>query len=464
MKPIVCMIFIFSTSYAFTQKNIKKLDFESSYKKDEKQIINNLYTQLSNSSEDSVKSRVFYKLGNEYFNINVFDSSIYFIVKSQKIANKFSQIDLIKSCKILLGKNYYAIGNYRESLIQYLDLEKIDLKTNDVYNLLDCYFEIINLYFDLKDWDNVYYYSKEIKKISDNLDHNNKIWAQFTSLIYIGTYYNNKNNLDSALLYYKKALDYSIDEYKNNSKALFTSYANIGEVYFKLNKLNQAFSFYQKSKNLLNDTANFEYEQEFDLYIDIGKYYQKINKIDSSLFYSKRAFKKAEINNNKTLLIEASYLIYNNYLKQKKYDSLFRYVNYILDLKDSLFNEQKLRELENISINEKLLKQKEFDEKLERERQIKENQKLAAIGVFIPVFILVTFILGKKKKVNRKWVISLGLVSLLMLFEFISMLLHPIIESYTHHDSFLVYILLIILALILTPLHHRLEKYIKNKI
>ena len=31
-----------------------------------------------------------------------------------------------------------------------------------------------------------------------------------------------------------------------------------------------------------------------------------------------------------------------------------------------LFNEQKLRELENISINEKLLKQKEFDEKLER--------------------------------------------------------------------------------------------------
>ena len=89
---------------------------------------------------------------------------------------------------------------------------------------------------------------------------------------------------------------------------------------------------------------------------------------------------------------------------------------------------------------------------------------MAAIGVFIPVFILVTFILGKKKKVNRKWVISLGLVSLLMLFEFISMLLHPIIESYTHHDSFLVYILLIILALILTPLHHRLEKYIKNKI
>ena len=123
------MIFIFSTSFAFTQNSIKKLDFESSYKKDEKQIINNLYTQLSNSSEDSVKSRVFYKLGNEYFNINVFDSSIYFIVKSQKIANKFSQIDLIKSCKILLGKNYYAIGNYRESLIQYLDLEKIDLKT-----------------------------------------------------------------------------------------------------------------------------------------------------------------------------------------------------------------------------------------------------------------------------------------------------------------------------------------------
>jgi hypothetical protein len=58
----------------------------------------------------------------------------------------------------------------------------------------------------------------------------------------------------------------------------------------------------------------------------------------------------------------------------------------------------------------------------------------------------------------------MGLASLLMLFEFISLLIHPFIEKITHHDAVLMYLILLLIASLLVPLHHKLEGWVKDKI
>jgi hypothetical protein len=52
---------------------------------------------------------------------------------------------------------------------------------------------------------------------------------------------------------------------------------------------------------------------------------------------------------------------------------------------------------------------------------------------------------------------------LLILFEFINLLIHPFLESVTHHSPVLMLLALVALASLLIPLHHRMEKWIKEK-
>ena len=90
------------------------------------------------------------------------------------------------------------------------------------------------------------------------------------------------------------------------------------------------------------------------------------------------------------------------------------------------------------------------------------NLILAAIGFFIPVFITFLYLIVKRSKKKSKLIASLGIASLLMLFEFISLLIHPFIEKYSGHNVFIMYLILLTIASALVPLHHKMEAYVKN--
>ena len=50
-------------------------------------------------------------------------------------------------------------------------------------------------------------------------------------------------------------------------------------------------------------------------------------------------------------------------------------------------------------------------------------------------------------------------MALLIVFEFLNLLLHPFLESITHHTPVLMLLALVFIAALLIPLHHRVEKW-----
>jgi hypothetical protein len=54
-------------------------------------------------------------------------------------------------------------------------------------------------------------------------------------------------------------------------------------------------------------------------------------------------------------------------------------------------------------------------------------------------------------------------LGLLVVFEFINLLIHPWLASFTHESPVLMLLVLVLIASLLIPLHHRLEKWIKEK-
>jgi len=58
----------------------------------------------------------------------------------------------------------------------------------------------------------------------------------------------------------------------------------------------------------------------------------------------------------------------------------------------------------------------------------------------------------------------LGILFLLFVFEFITLFSHPFIGKWTHESPVWMLLIFIAIALVLVPLHHRSEKWIKQQV
>jgi hypothetical protein len=65
--------------------------------------------------------------------------------------------------------------------------------------------------------------------------------------------------------------------------------------------------------------------------------------------------------------------------------------------------------------------------------------------------------------VNEGVIRFIGIIGLLVVFEFINLLIHPALERITNHSPVLMLLILVCIAALLIPLHHRLEKWVTHK-
>ena len=131
--------------------------------------------------------------------------------------------------------------------------------------------------------------------------------------------------------------------------------------------------------------------------------------------------------------------------------------------KDTLTNQEKQRQVQALTFNEQL-RQKDIEkQRKEAAEARRRNLELAGIAIFIPLFLFVVLLLGRKK-VKSRTVEFLGVLALLFLFEFIVLFAHPYIGHWTHESPVWMLLILVAVAAILIPLHHRSEAWIKKKL
>jgi hypothetical protein len=97
--------------------------------------------------------------------------------------------------------------------------------------------------------------------------------------------------------------------------------------------------------------------------------------------------------------------------------------------------------------------------KIDRDKQL----QLLFIGMFIPGLFIITLILSRIR-IHRKVITILGILSLLILFEFLTLLLHPFVAELTHHRPVYEILIFVSIAAVLIPGHHRLEHWLIEKL
>ena len=143
-------------------------------------------------------------------------------------------------------------------------------------------------------------------------------------------------------------------------------------------------------------------------------------------------------------------------------DSAYRYALLRMDLKDSLFNEARSRSIQQMHFTELLREQeKESRRKLDAQHR-RQNLQTTAVAIFVITF-LVFVVLLRRKNPNLKAIRFMGILAVLLLFEFVSMLLHPWLEKITHHHPLWMLFGLVCIGAVIAPLHHRMTLWIQHK-
>ncbi|MBL0181889.1 MAG: hypothetical protein IPP96_06145 [Chitinophagaceae bacterium] len=268
-----------------------------------------------------------------------------------------------------------------------------------------------------------------------------------------------KNNLDSALLYMQKAyglaIQYKVDvvlsniltglssiQYQMGNKQLAREYLNtaLQVPYVKLNPTSLA-----------------------DVYSETASFFQHEGNFDSSLFYGNKAY---EIVSQQSLfknrMWPAAFL--KNLYSDKNSDSALKYTNIYYRAKDSVAGDNQLQKLQVLAFEENTRQEKINEEKEKAEKERKHNIQYAAIAIGIISFVILFLLLSRSIIVNTKWIEFLGVTGLLVVFEFINLFIHPYLAHYTNDSPVVMLLVLVLIAMLLVPLHHKLEKWVTGKI
>jgi tetratricopeptide (TPR) repeat protein len=362
-------------------------------------------------------------------------------------------------CQLLglacLGYDYREFGNHVKSLEYNLQANKVAEKSKNNRLISFAKAMLALNYLDLGD------YAKAVSYNKSSLEAASKYEADILTVVFLldmGTIYYTMGKIDSALIYTQKAYETGLKSGINYWLAL--NYLQFGSIHAKMKTPTLALSYWK----LAVDEANRINSPKFvsTTYSEIANYYYDGNQKDSAIKYAKQAISVVQNTAFSTMSIVPSKLLLNIY-RDNDIDSAFKYSEIYRIANDSLFNMKAIQQTQLMTFEEDARQQQAAVDKSKAEEQRKQNIQYALIVLGIIIFITLFLLLSRTVIVNERLISFFAILGLLVVFEFINLVIHPRLASFTHESPVLMLLALVIIASLLIPLHHRLEKWIKEK-
>lgn len=355
-----------------------------------------------------------------------------------------------------LGIIFWLTGDYSKALEHYLQALKKYESLNDQAGILRTYSDMGIIYHDMGDPNMGISYFQKSKIIAESIKRPDLLSRV---LINLGESFEKLNQLDSARIYTNHGYELSIS--LNNVYGIGIGLNNLGNIYSKMNQDEIALGYYHQSLSMVKETQDIEVLCETTL--GMAELFKRSMQADSAHYYARLSLASGQKGGFTKRVLNASYFLSDYFKGLQKVDSAYHYLEITIAAKDLLFNQEKVKEVQNLSFTEKLRQEEIAETQRMAEEKRRENIQLLGIATFIPFFFGLLFVF-RRGLVNPKYVRFLGLLGLLLLFEFISLLLDPYISALTHNTPILMLLILIAIASVLVPLNHKLEDLVKRKL
>jgi tetratricopeptide (TPR) repeat protein len=360
------------------------------------------------------ESRSYFQLSNCYRNISDFPNALDNALKALKKREEIGTPGGIASALQNIGSIYGEQGRYKEALIYFSKAEE--------------------------------FYRKAPALSAENQGIKNML---------LGHTYLKMDKYDSALIYLNRAYEI-IPKTSLNIPAVYSGLAN---VYTANKDFDLAQSYHRKAIDFAtkNDTLTLT-----SAYLEYALYFDKTDKKDSAILYARESVKWATQLDAKSTIVDAAKLLSTLYEKSDANEAL-KYYKLAAQTRDSIFNQASAAKLQSMEYTERERQREQEELKRVQEEERLHNLQYAAIALGLVTLLIGFLVLSHSVLAKPKLIRFLGVISLLMVFEFLNLLLHPWLGKVTHHSPVLMLLAMVCVAALLVPLHHKLEHWITHK-
>ncbi len=420
-----------------------------------------LLAQLSSATTDSARVKILFDISLNQGMQDKQDSAIWYAKRALELSERAGLNKKVVEIQTQLAFLYNLKGNYPQALNYSLRVLKLAERTKDSSTMPNILVNIGSLYSDLNDYRNAIQYSKQALSIAMRFDDSFK--SCFCNLA-IGYYFNDLKEPDSALPYLQQAYLIAKKPIRDNEAMQAWALAELGKTNELQHNFEIATSYYRKS--LLCDSSVLTYYMfvPFINYKGLSDIFKSKNLSDSAIYYSKKALIAATKSyQSPKILLMAYKNLAELYAGIDNKQSIY-YYQLESSLRDSILNNKQLNEVQNITLQEEE-RQAEIA-KLEKEtaEQMKLRIEYAFIAIGILCFIIIFLLLSRSIVVNEKLISFLGVIALLVVFEFINLIIHPFLGKITHHSPSLMLAAMVLIAALLVPAHHKIEKWVLARV
>lgn len=420
-----------------------------SYLPAQKNIVDSLYKTLNNEKADTARAKLMCEIGYE---LRVNDPE-----KGLKISN--DALFLSKKIKYTDGESkslgtiaiiFRLLGNYPLALEYNLKRLKLVENAKNNSKLAGVLTSIALVYVNQEEYKKALTYYYKADSVINKLDSVNEM--KYKIALNIGDAYDRLNINDSAFSYFSKSLNIARQTKNNYFEGM--SLVGLGNNYLKTEQYLLAMANYKSGIVYLKEVGDDDLLCE--AYLGLATLLKKLNQKDSAFFYARQSFAIAQKDGFLPRQLDAAKFLTEHFKHEKNTDSSFLYLNYVQNLNDSINSKIRIRESQVLSSNEQV-RQLEIAENLAiAKKERKQQLQMLFIAIFIPGFFIVTLLLSRIK-LHVRLIKILGVLSLLILFEYLTLLLHPYVAELTNHTPVYEMLIFVSIAAILIPTHHRVE-------
>ncbi len=194
------------------------------------------------------QAAVYGVLGTLHFKKGDYEKSIEFYENAYEIYEELRQIQEKITILKGIGNCYVNLNLFDKACDIFLDCTAICSDNNDIYNLLDCLERLIYIHEINKKWDVVFeLYKKTLKAFKEINDYKGIITSYFN----LGILQKKNNDLEEALIYFKKGTNVAIDV--NYAELIIRGLGYVGETLFYIGKIKEAKNQFIRALHIAQD-------------------------------------------------------------------------------------------------------------------------------------------------------------------------------------------------------------------
>ena len=290
-------------------------------------------------------------------------------------------------------------GNYPIALQYAFEALKFAEHSGNILYISNSQRGLADIYLVLGDYKRAVFYAEKAKAIFDAhfvmplkvpKERSDTFVMYSNSLYKLSEAYEKSGQIDSALKYIQ-LVEFAWSAFNPPWPSQLNTYGNI---YSKMGNALNAISYYNKG---IKSAIHYGIGKDLiDIYNGLANTYKNLRKFDSSIYYSNLVLENIKAIYYPIAYLQAITLLSDSYKAQNKIDSMAKYFELALTVKDSLFNQGKLAQMQSLAFNEQLRQQ---DMKEEQQKRIYRYRLFALIGglAVLAVMILILYRNNKQK-------------------------------------------------------------------